>query len=224
MKSRLLLATAFILSVAVSSSAFAQTYTIAYDQTRYNVDAGNTVDVTVLLREEISGAEVSRLAAGGNDGLFAFSLGLDYSMFTGGANGSTFSSLVLDPQFAEGSAGSGSDVTDDSANRVVSFEGTEDFAGNDVDGETGVGGTMVAANTWEVNLATLTFNAGDQGSLTTLQLRTHTNAGANPFLFGDGSTPDIGFTTAEIGVIPEPGTASLIALVAGIGLVRRRRN
>jgi len=216
-----LLAAAALMMSAFCFQASAQSYTLGYDSTRYDVNAGDTVDVMVILTEEISGAEVSRLAAGGADGLFAFSAGVDYSMFTGGT-GSTFNSLVLDPRFTGGSAGSGQDVTDDPG--LVSFEGVEDFNGNDVDGEAGVTGTMVSSTIYELELATLTFDAGSLGSVTTLDLREHVSGAANPFLFGDNAVPDIAFSSAVINVIPEPGSACVVALLAGIGLIRRRRS
>jgi len=180
--------------------------------------------VTLILTEEITGAEVSRLLTGNNDGLFAFSTAVDFSSVSGAANGSPFSSLALNDLFTGGSAGSGEDVT--LGNGIVSFEGTEDFTGNDTDGETGVGGTMTSATTFELALATLTFQAGDIDSTTTLQLQEHVSADANPFLFGDGfaaSSVGFGSSTIFVEAVPEPSSAAILALIGCTGLVTRRR-
>lgn len=220
----------FVLSVtAFCSTAAAQTYTLGYDQIRYDAVLGGTVDVTMILTEEIANGETSRLAPGGNDGLFTFSADTDYSMFNGSARGVSFSSLLLDPLFTTGFAGSGQDVTTGPSN--VSFEGTEDFANNDNDGETGVGGTMVSANVWEIELATITFNADVDDTATLLQSGPHTSVDANAFLFGDGFVADITYRPSQIVIgdgipfsIPEPSSAVVLALLAGVGMTKRRRN
>ena len=203
----------------------AQTYTVGLDQAQYTVVEGGSVDVVVVLTEEIAAGQTARLAPGNNDGLFAFGTGLDFSSFTGAANGSTFNSLVLDPLFTGGSANSGEDVTVGPG--VVSFEGTEDFT-NDADGEPGVTGTMVSATVWELSLATLTFDAGDLNSLTTLQLQDHVAPDASPFIFANGAgagvTPPVAFSSSTILVVPEPAAASLIFLGLGAGLFRRKRD
>lgn len=232
------LAIAILATLTFCSQGFSQNYTLGYDITgdgstagsfAYNVAPGDTVDVTVTLTEDVTGGGMSRLAPGNSDGLFSFSLGVDFSNFSGGANGSTFNSLLLDPLFTTGFAGSGMDQT--LGPGVISFEGTEDFAGNDVDGENGVGGTMIATDIWQVELATLTFDAGDVGTTTLLNLQPHVDPAANPFVFGDGAAPPINFVTDSSTVaivvgtaIPEPGSATVVAFIAGIGMLRRRRN
>lgn len=219
---RTLLAAAALSLIAFCSQGIAQTYTVGFDANMYDIDINDTVDVDLFLFEDVSDGSTSRLAAGNDDGLFTFSLGIDYSAFTGTANGSVYNSLTLDPLFTTGFAGSGSDVTDNPG--LISFEGTEDFAGNDTDGENGVGGFMVSADLWAVQLATVTFDAGDAGTVTTLQARSHEDPNGNAFLFADSATPTIGFTSAEIRVaaIPEPATASLLGLCL-LGFVGRRR-
>lgn len=217
------LAAALLSLVALCSQGIAQTYTVGFDANIYDVDINDTVDVDLFLFEDVSDGSSSRLEAGGENGLFTFSLGIDYSAFTGSANGSVYDSLVLDDLFTTGFAGSGSDVTDNPP--LISFEGTEDFAGNDTDGENGVGGFLVSADLWAVQLATVTFAAGDAGTVTTLQTRTHEAANANAFLFADSATPTIDFTSAEIRVvsaIPEPATTSLLGFCL-LGFVGRRR-
>ena len=224
MNTKTIFAAVALMISAFCPVAFSQTYTLGYDTTQYNTNAGGIVDAVVVLTEEVTGAEVSRLAAGGNNGLFSYSLGIDYSVFSGSA-GSTFNSVVLDPLFVGGFSGSGEDVTDDPG--VVSFEGTENFASNDSDGENGVGGTMVATDIYEIALATVRFNAGAAGSRTTLTLQEHVSPAANPFLFSDGIAPEINFTASEIFVanaVPEPSSAGVLALLAGVGILRRRRN
>jgi hypothetical protein len=229
MKIKCLLSFAFVLFFAIASPSFAQTYTLGYDQTRYTVDENDTVDIDVILREEVSGAEVARFAPGGDDNFFSLALAIDYSAFTGGTTGSTFvsDSLVRNSGLGDNFSSAGG-ITDDPG--LLSFEVIEDF-GSDPDGEPGIVGTQVDANTWEINLATVTFNAGDLGTTTTLQLRDHV-AGDDAIrfsFFGDNANDpvrSINYTSGEIfvGAIPEPGSVSLISLLAGIGFVRRRRS
>jgi hypothetical protein len=220
---RTFLAAAALSLVAFCSQGMAQTYTVGFDSSVYDVDINDTVDVDLFLFEDVSDGSASRLAPGGGNGLFTFSLGVDYSAFTGSAAGSVYNSLTLHPFFTTGFSGSGDDITDNPG--LISFEGAEDFAGNDADGEGGVGGIQLSANLWAVELATITFDAGDAGTVTTLQARTHVDTDANVFLFADNSTPDIGFDSAEIRVaaIPEPATASVIGLCM-LGFVMRRRS
>jgi len=224
-----IISSVFILSVtALCSTVAAQTYTLGYDQNRYDATLGGTVDIRLILTEEIANGETSRLAAGGNDGLFAFSADTDYSMFNGSARGVSFSTLLLNDLFTIGFSGSGNDVTTGPSN--VSFEGAEDFANNDTDGETGVGGVMVSANVWEIELATLTFNADVDDTATLLQPGPHISNSANPFLFADSFEADIIYRPSQIVIgngvpfnIPEPGSAVVLALLAGVGMLKRRR-
>jgi len=218
-----LLAAAFLSLFVFCPMAFAQTYTVGFDSNQYDIDINESVDVRVLLFEDVSGGGTSRLEAGMDDGLFTFSLGIDFSAFAGGATGASYNSLMLNDLFTTGFAGSGDDVTVGTG--IVSFEGTEDFAGNDTDGEDGVGGVLVGADLWAVELATVTFDAGSDATTTTLQAGPHANPNGNAFLFADGSQPTIGFSAAEIVVgtaIPEPATASILGLLF-VGVAVRRR-
>ena len=217
-----LTAAAVILALVSTSEISAQTYSIGFDQADYQVDAGESFDAILFLTEDISDGGASRLDAGGDNGLFSFSAGIDFSSFSGGATGTIFDSLVLGEQFATGFAGSGQDVT--VGDGVVDFEGTESFTFNP-DGEVGAGGIMVSANEFVLELATLTFTAGADGSVTTLQTQAAASPAANPFIFGDGASPPIGFTSSTVSVsaIPEPGSVAVLALIAGAGLLRRRK-
>ena len=223
MNIRTIISAVALLTVAISSSATAQTYTLGYDQTLYTTTVGSTVDVQLVLTEQIAGSEVARLAVGGNDGLFAFSADTDFSVFTGGATGSIFNgTVIINPAFAGVLLDSGQAVTTGPGN--VSLEGNEGTSDSG-DGEFGVNGVMVSPTEYQLVLATLQFDAGDVGSLTTLELGDHVNPLAPPFLFGDGTTPDIGFVNSQILVtaIPEPGSLAFITLIAGAGLLQRRR-
>ena len=216
--------------VAVSSTVTAQTYTLGYDQTLYTATAGSTVSAQLILTEEITGSQVARLSAGVdgmgdplNDGLFAFSSGTDFSVFTGGANGSVFNGTVIfNPDLmGAGTLQTGQFITTGPGN--VSLEGQEDF-GADTDMEVGVNGVMVTPTRYELLLATIEFDAGDVGTLTTLQLGDHINPSGPPFLFGEGATPPINLVNSQIlVVVPEPGSLAFVTLLAGAGLLRRRR-
>ncbi len=201
------------------SQGMSQTYTLGFDQGNYQINTGDTVDVEIILTEVITGAEVSRLAAGLDDGLFSFGNSVDFSSFMG-LTGSSYSSFVINPDFNFDFTGTGSGVTEGIGE--VSFEATEDF-GLDSDGEDGVGGVEITPTLFQLSLGTMTFDAGSGGSVTTLQLQDHTDVNANDFLFADGATPPLNFGSATITVVPEPGSATAIALLAGFGLIRRRR-
>lgn len=224
MNTRTFLAAAAVLLLTFSSQAFSQTYTLGYDQARYEVAEGGTIDIDIVLREQITGAEMSRLAAGGDDGLFAFGASVDYSVFTGDV-GSTFASFTLDAEFDDRDAQVGGGLVHD-IGVEVSFEGVENF-GIDTDGEDGVSGRMITPTLYEITLGTVTFNAGSRGSTTSIQLQDHTDAGAVPFLFADGDTPEVIYATqfngVSIVVVPEPSTAVFFTAIALTGILRRRR-
>lgn len=212
---RTILSAVALTVVAVGSSATAQTYGLGYDQTRYDT-TGESVEVTLFLTEDVSDGSTSRLAtANPNDDLFSFSVSVDYGSFTGGS-GSTFSSL----EFASGFVQSSDAVftrIQDSGTRV-SFESTVGLGD-------GLPGTLVGADLYEIPLATLVFDAGDFGSVTTLQSGLTELVGNEDLLFEDNATPELtNFGTAQIFVaVPEPGSAAFIALLAGAGMIKRRR-
>lgn len=220
----------FLLSVAVYSSASAQTYTLGFDQTRYDVAVGAIVDVNLVLTEEITAGQTSRLAAGGDDGLFAYSADTDFTNFNGSARGISFLSAVPDELFTI--------VNDDTRGVIVgpsnvSFEGVEDFVSNDSDMELGVGGTMVSENVYSIELATLSFNADVDDTATLLELGPHVSGDQFFFLFADDFVPEIIYTQSQIVIgdeaeafrlsVPEPGSAAILLLVAGIGILKRRK-
>ncbi len=220
MNIRTIFSIALLTLATCGTSVVAQTYTLGFDEANYTVGAGDVVTAQVILTEQIMGTETARLAAGGDNGLFAFAADVDFSSFTGGS-GSTFDTFALEDTFAEGFAGSGEDVTVGPSN--VSFEGTESFT-NNPDGEVGVGGVAIDDSTYVVVLGTFTFNAGAVGSVTTLQLGDHVSPAANQFLFGQGATPDINFSSSIITVaVPEPGSAAVLALLGCAGFMTRRR-
>lgn len=213
---------------ATASLSHAQSYWVGFDSIRYDGDIDSTIDVTVLLFEEISNGTDSRLAPGGDNGLFAFSAGVSYSSAAGG-DGVTFDSFALHPYFETGFAGSGDDLTDNGS--VVAFEGTENFTVNDHDNEDGVSGFQVDANLWAVKLGTISFAPGDDSTVTTLVAQPHPDPEALPLLFADdfqvvGSAWSSGSSSSaqiRIGVVPEPGSASILALSL-LGFVVRRKN
>lgn len=205
----------FALLAVGTSQVSAQTYTLGFDQAQYNVNPGATVDLTLVLTEEITGAETSRLGTPGS-GLFAFGLGVDYSSFSGAANGSTFSSLIFNSNFLQ----SDPDFTNvDDSNNIISFETSETSGA-------GVNGTQLSANLFELDLATLTFNAGDLGSITTLQIGNGRSPITNPpIFFADGTTPPVEFGSGQITVVavPEPGSVAMLGIFACAGFMTRRR-
>ncbi len=223
MKPHILFPALSLLIAVFCGNSHAQTYSLGYDQVRYRANPGETVDVNVILTEEITGAEVARLATGGDDGLFAFGASVDFSTFTGDT-GASFVSWQLAPEFSAADAAVGNGLV--IGNGEVSFEGVENF-GSDSDGEVGVNGVMISSTEFQILLGTMTFQVGSPGSETFLALQDHTDPAANPFLFGDGSTPEIGFARIEdgfsIAAVPEPGSAAFIVAFGLIGLARRRK-
>jgi hypothetical protein len=207
----------FALVAIGTSHVNAQTYTLGFDQAEYNVDPGATIDVTLVLTEEITGGETSRLDTAGS-GLFAFGLGVDYSAFTGAARGSAFDSLIFNAEFLQNDPDF-TKIEDDTVNSIVSFETSETSGA-------GINGTSLSANLFELDLATLTFTAGDAASITTLQIGNGQSPITNPpIFFADGSTPDVAFGSGQIIVsaVPEPGSAAILAVFACAGLMTRRR-
>ena len=208
------------LATCGTSQLVAQTYTLGFDQANYTVGIGGTVDAQLILTEDISGGGIARLNPDNAvDDLFAFNLGVDFSSVTGAANGSTFESLVFAPGFAPVTDTTFTTVND--TGTVVSFETSTGVS-------PGVPGTAISASMYEVALATLTFNAGDASSVTTLQtvLSEITDSGTPSILFGTGDFPPIGtFNSSQITVaaVPEPGSAAVLALFGCAGFMTRRR-
>ena len=222
---------AIVLSVVVCSSASSQTYTLGFDQSRYDVAVGTLADLDLILTEEITSGQTSRLAAGGNDGLFGFSADIDYTTFNGAARGVSFFSFNLEDEFTTEFADSGESITLGPSN--VSFEGTEDFVNSDSDMENGVGGMMISENVYAIQLATIKFNADIDDTATLVELGPHLSAEGIPFLFADTFVADIKYTPSQIVVgddaiafrlsVPEPNSGAILALLAGTGFLNRRK-
>lgn len=223
----------FILTLfATASLTHAQGYWVGFDAIQYDADIDDTIDVTILLFEDVSNGSDSRLAPGGENGLFAFSAGVSYSSVTGGNNGVTFDSFTLHPYFQTGFAGSGADLSDDGS--TVAFEGIEEFntddGGDSQDGEPGVSGFQLDADLWAVELGTLSFTPGDPSTVTTLVAAPHPDPNANPLVFADSfSVVNSGWSSGNtssaqirIGAVPEPGSASILVLSL-LGFTGRRR-
>lgn len=186
----------------------AQTYTLGFDQAQYNVEPNGSTALRVILTEQISSGQAARLATGGDNGLFGFGLGLDFSAVSGGTNGSTFGVLIVDAMFAQ-------DGTTNFGATDVSFEASENVLTN-ADGEFGVNGQFTSPTTFELELGIVTFNAGDAGSSTTVQAMAHVVPDANVFLFADGHQPTINYSSAEIivsGGVPLKGDVNLSGTV-----------
>jgi hypothetical protein len=101
----------------------------------------------------------------------------------------------------------------------VSFETSETSGA-------GINGTALSANLFELDLATLTFDAGALDSITTLQIRNGQAPITNPpLVFADGFSAPVEFGSGQIIVeaVPEPGSAAILAIVACAGLMTRRR-
>ena len=194
---KLLVAHCFVASLLFVSFAVAQiqaqTYTVGFEQSEYFIGPDDSITLTLVLTEEITAGQTARLAAGGDDGLFGFGVGVDFSAVSGTGGGSTFGSLVVDPAFEQ-------DGTTNVGATDVSLEASEDLIAN-ANGEFGVGGQITSANTYKVNLGELTFNAGDVGSSTTLLAIDHVTPNANMFLFADGFQPTINFSSTVISVL-----------------------
>ena len=208
-----------------TANAQNQAYEFFFGQSSYAVDAGDTVDVTVFLRETGNGS-TPRLAPGGGDGLFSFDLTTDFSAFTGGSQGSSVndtSDVTLNPEFSFFN-GEAADLT--LADGSVRVQGTEDFAASD-DGEFGVNGTLVAADVYELLLTTLTFTAGDSGTTTlVLSADLRPNGDPNETLFADQFQPsDAIFTGSQIVInaIPEPSSLMVLGGMFGGLILRRKR-
>lgn len=220
------IAIAVMTLLVFSSPTNAQEYWVGFDAVEYNADLDETIDVMVLLFEDVSDGSTSRLAPGADDGLFSFSASVAFSSTDG--DGATFDSFSLHPFFMTGFPGSGEDLTVTDAS--VSFEGSEDFANNDADGEIGVGGFQLDANLWAIELGTISFVPGAPSSVTTIVAGPHPHPLANDLLFGDAfslggggwSTGDSASGEIRINAVPEPTSLGLIGFCL-LGVTGRRR-
>lgn len=209
-----LLAVSAVCFTAVDAKA--QTYDLLFSQDDYSVFEGGTVDLTLLLRETVTGGQTARLAAGNDDGLFTWGVNVDFDTVSSGARsfvGST-SDVAINAIFDD-TAASGVDLL---GNSVDVTAATADPAGID--------GTDLGGGIFELELATFTVTAGDLGSVTTFALADHTNAAVDT-IFGDATLIDTvanyGSASVTVVAIPEPATASLLLLGATGMLVRRRK-
>lgn len=210
-----------ILFASAATQLQAQTYTLGFNQTQYDAEPNGSVALRVVLTEQISSGQTARLATGGDNGLFGFGLGLDFSTVSGGSSGSTFGVLIVDGMFAQ-------DGTTDLGAASVSFEASENVLTN-ADGEFGVNGQMTSPTTYELELGIVTFNAGDAGSSTTVQAIDHVVPDANVFLFADGHQPTINYSSAEIvvsaggalkGDVNLSGSVNFLDIAAFIGVLQ----
>ena len=203
-------------AVAASADAY-QTYDFVFEQSNFNVTEGSTVDIDFLLRETITGGETARLAVGGGDGLFFYGVNADFSIFTGTAG----STVASDADVAINA------IFDDPDSSVDLLAGSVDILGGTEDSDEGINVAPVSPNVFEVNLGTITVTAGDVGSVTTISLADHTNTAAVFTLFTDGTIIDdiatYGSTDVTVVAVPEPTSALILAGIAGIGLIQRRR-
>ena len=218
------LAVCLCLASVQSANAQNQAYELFFGQSSYSVDPGETVDVSIFLRETGNGS-TPRQMPGGGDALFSFDIVTDFSSVSGGSPGATVNAagdIALNPNFTFFNGAS--DVTINETN--VQFQGTEDFA-NDADNEFGVSGNPTpSADIFELELATLTFTAGATGTATNLSL----SAGDEGILFADSFSPaNAIFGSSQILVggaaVPEPSSLIVVGgLCCGVLLRRRRRS
>ena len=193
-----------------------QIYEIVFDAPEYIVAEGDMVDIQILLRETVTNGDIARLAEGGSDGIFFLGLKLDFSTVVGGPGSEFFGigDVTFNPQFDDVPTYQ-ADVASLMANMSA---GTTDFEGIEV--------APVSADVYEVEFATISFTAGVEGSVTSLELDDNDNA-AFFSLFADGTNLNdlvtYGSSAIIVQSVPEPGSMGILAL-AGIGFfVRRKR-
>jgi len=215
---------ALVIGLAISSTSDADfVYTFEFDQATYQALPGETIDVGVYLREEVTSGETPRLASGGSDGgdgLFTFKFQLDFSSVSGGSPGAVVNSVndvTVDNEFSR----------DDRslAAGTLQLAGSENF-GVDSDGEFGVNGVALSLTEYRIKLAEIAFTAGAAGSETTLLLSSY----PDDFLattFADftviDSVANFGSSTIVTSAVPEPSALWVLAGSGAMCLLRRRK-
>lgn len=209
----MLFAIAFTFTAEVNAQ---QSYEFIFGQSNYDVTVGTTVDVDVFLRETVSGGSIARLADGGDDGLFGFAFNADFGTSTGGMGSTIVSStdVLLNTIF---------DDTD--FNNATIIGSSVDVIGQTTNTTSGIEVSPVSTGVFEVQLATLTVTAGDEGSVTTFTLADHLNNGDTVFadLFTADPSLAFGSTSITVVAIPEPASATILLGLFGAGFIRRRK-
>jgi hypothetical protein len=212
----------FLLLIAIFAGCLSsqangdQIYELIFDAPEYIVAAGDTVDVQILLRETVTNGDIARLASGGNDGIFAIGVNLDFSNVVGGPGSEFFGigDVTFNPQFDDTPTYQ-ADVASSMANL---YAATTNFS-------TGIEVPPVSADVFEVEFATISFTAGVEGSVTNLELGDNDNQ-ALFSLFADGTNLNelvtYGSSSIIVQSVPEPGSMAVLAL-GGIGLLIRRK-
>lgn len=225
------LAIAICVCAAFASESSAQNlYEFLFSQPTYTaVNPGDTVSATVLLRETVTDGSTPKLAPGGDNGIFFAALNMDFSSVTGGAGSTVTNAAPITFPTVEielDSAGGGTPGLQ-VRGTDLDIRVTESLA-NDLDGGFGISGTQITPSVYEVELFSVEFNAGADGSVTGLRLGDSTEAAERTF-FADTVEIDEAATygTSQIVVgatVPEPGSLlALGALMIG-GMLRRRRS
>lgn len=207
-----------VMAFCLVSKAEAQlSYEFRFGNSDYNVAPGSTVDIDFFLRETATGGSTPRLAPGNGNGLFSYGLNIDFSSFTGTAG----STIASDTDVAINA------IFDDfTANDVTLVGSSADVTGVTTNAN-GEDGTEISTDVYEILLGTATVTAGDEGSVTTLTLADHTDTGGVFSTFADFFNVDAVATygTANVNVvaIPEPASGLILAGLAGVAMIRRRR-
>lgn len=188
-------------------------YEFFFDEQTYYAEAGESVDVTLGLRETVTGSSTTAIGDS-NNGLVALGSRLVFN-----ENGLPFSGSFI---------GSENDVTPNET--AFDFPMVTLNAGEDVEldflalGSLGVA-NQVASNVYELEFATARFTASSLvGDLTTIGLEDLDLVFDNT-ITQSGTVLDssISSATGSIITVPEPVGIPLIAGVFGIGLLVRRR-
>lgn len=202
---------------AANWSSADQIYDIDFDQSSYIVAPGGTIDVTILLRETVTGGDTARLAPGNNDGIFFMGVGLDFSSVASGPGSiiGAETDVTINPQFNDSFV---NDIDLDlGASMLIVDAATTDPNGIEVG--------PVSANVYEVELATITFTAGALGSVTDLTLSDNPDL-ASLTVFADSfvidSIASYGSSSISVATVPEPTALGALGLIA-LGLLRRKR-
>lgn len=207
-----------VFAALLTSEAQAQlSYEFYFDQANYNVLEGSNVDLDLFLRETATGGSTPRLEVGGDDGLFSYGVNVDFSSATGGAA----STIAIDTDVAIDA------IFDDTGSNDVDLLGSSADIFAATTNSNGYENSATSSGIHDVHLATITVTAGDAGSVTDFVIADHTDTAAAFTAFADFFTIDdiatYGSTTVTVTAIPEPAAVMLLAGIAGVGMIRRRR-
>lgn len=225
-----------VCALLTSESRAQNVYEFLFSQSTYTAaNPGDTVPVSVILRETVSGGATARLAPGLDDGLISFAVQTLFGNVTGGP-GSTVASAADVTSNPSPTRFSTDEEIIEVLPTFLNIDSTESSAVAGVVDGLGVNGVLTTPGVYELELFDVDFTAGAAGSVTTLELADLTAFDGFPFFtptenfFADSLVIDTTatFGTSQIVVegnaVPEPGSLlALGALMMG-GMLRRRRS